>query len=337
MSVWRTHGGLLAVLVSVALVIVIGLAAAGAFAGCREQTKKGGRPSQAVSASSYGAIGTVTAKAFARTVHPRVADTWGEIRGREFVTAVLQQYGLSPSLQEFIAGEGANRVHSANVIAVKPGASPKQLVVGAHYDSVATGEGYVDNATGVGLLIELAARLKAVTTPYTLVFVAFGAEERGALGSRHFVQAMSDDELRATVGMIDLDAPAGGGDTLYATNLPDSPSWLRDDALAAAGQLKVPVEAGPEGSAGQAGLPPGVSDDLAFALAGIPTVAFTAGGVAGEGGGGTSAAVGPRLWHSRNDTVAYVESQYPGRVRRQLGQLSRLLETLLTSKLERHP
>jgi len=43
------------------------------------------------------------------------------------------------------------------------------------------------------------------------------------------------------------------------------------------------------------------------------------------------------LWHSRNDTVAYIERAYPGRVRRQLADLSRLLETLLTSKLEKRP
>jgi len=338
MSILRTRGGLLAILVAAALVIVIGLAAAGAFAGCQQAAKKAGRPSQAVSASRNGAIAAVTAKAFARNVHPRVADTWGEIRGREFVMAALQQYGLAPTLQEFIAGGGGRRVHSANVVVVKPGASPKQLVVGAHYDSVATGEGYVDNATGVGLLIELAARLKAVTTPYTVVFVAFGAEERGALGSRHFVKAMSDDERRATIGMIDLDAPAGDGDTVYVTSLPDSPGWLREVALTAADQLGLPLASGNVGGGGTPGPAAGISDDLPFALAGIPTATFTAADTEPTEDGESAPAAGAgRLWHSRNDTVAYVERRYPGRVRTQLGQLSRLLETVLTSKLEKQP
>ena len=44
-----------------------------------------------------------------------------------------------------------------------------------------------------------------------------------------------------------------------------------------------------------------------------------------------------RLWHTRKDSVAYIDRTYPGRVRRQLADLSRLLETLLTSKLEKRP
>ena len=44
-----------------------------------------------------------------------------------------------------------------------------------------------------------------------------------------------------------------------------------------------------------------------------------------------------RLWHSRKDTVAYVEKKYPGRVAGQLHDLSRVLDVLLTSKLGRNP
>ena len=36
------------------------------------------------------------------------------------------------------------------------------------------------------------------------------------------------------------------------------------------------------------------------------------------------------------DTVTYIDGRHPGRVKQQLRQLSRLLETLLTSKLETH-
>ena len=106
-------------------------------------------------------MATVLAKTFARTVHPRAADTWGEIRAREFVLNTFQQYGFFPRTQEFLASTPRGRVHSANIIAVKEGESAKRLVVGAHYDSAPLGEGYTDNATGVGLLLETAARLKS--------------------------------------------------------------------------------------------------------------------------------------------------------------------------------
>ena len=48
-------------------------------------------------------------------------------------------------------------------------------------------------------------------------------------------------------------------------------------------------------------------------------------------------ASGPSMWNTARDTVAYVDEKFPGRVRDQLRDISRLLETLLTSKLERTP
>jgi len=321
----------LAVVVAAALVLAVGLAAAGAFAGCDQPVKKTGRPSAAVSSSAHGAVAYVTAKTFAKSVHPRDADTWGDIRAREFITGAFQQYGYFPLTQEFISGSGAAHLHSANIIAVKEGESSKRLIVGAHYDTAPKGQGYADNATGIGLLLETAARVKPRVTPYTVVFVAFGAEERGLAGSRYYARAMSSLEIRATIGMIDLDAVAGGTELLVTSRF-GGPTWLRDDALAAAQDLGVLLGT----SAAVAGRPAGVSlapsDDLPFALTDIATAALSSadpelGGGAGDGG----------LWHTHLDTVAYIEKTYPGRVARQLADLSRLLETLLTSKLEKRP
>ena len=313
-----------------ALVLAIGLAAAGAFAGCDQPLNKTGRPSAAVSSSAHGAVAFVTAKTFATSVHPRVTDTWGDIRAREFITGTFQQYGYLPLTQEFISGAGATRVHSANIIAVKEGASAKRLIVGAHYDSAPMGQGYVDNATGIGLLLEAAARVKPQVTPYTIVFVAFGAEERGMSGSRYYARTMSSLERRATVGMIDLDAVAGGA-RLLVTSRFGGPTWLRDDALAAAGDLGVPLGTSAAVGARPAGVSMAPSDDLPFARGEIATAAFASSDPhrgAGDPGRG--------LWRTSADTVTHVEKTYPGRVARQLADLSRLLETLLTSKLEKH-
>jgi len=336
MTALRTRGGLLAVAVAAALVVVIGLAAAGAFGGCDQAAKKAGRPSAAVSSSAYGAVASVLAKTFATTVHPRAANTWGEIEAREFVFNAFQQYGYFPRTQEFIASSPRGRVHSANIIAVKEGESAKRLIVGAHYDSAPVGEGYSDNATGTGLLLETAARIKSQVTPYTIVFVTFGAEERGLLGSRYFARAMNDLERRATIGMIDLDAVAGGG-ALSVTSRFGGPTWLRDDALTAAKSLGIPLGTSPAGKARPAGVSMAPSDDLPFALEDIATAAFTATDWAADDSGLAATGEGDRLRHSRKDTVAFIDRAYPGRVRRQLADLSRLFETLLTSKLEKHP
>lgn len=337
MSALSARGGQLAVVAAAALVLVIGFAAAGAFNGCSSSNAKVGRPSAAVSSSPHGGVAYATAKVLARSVGKRPADTWGEIRARELISGAFQQYGYFPRTDEFIASSGGPRIHSANVVALKEGDSGRRLIVGAHYDSVAVGEGYLDNATGVGLLLEVAGRIKNVPTPYTIVFVAFGAEEDGQLGAQYFLRGMSDVERRATIGMIDLDAPAGGDDISVASRF-GGPAWLRDDAISAADSLGVPLVTSPEAPGRPAGTVAAPADDLPFANADMATAIFSA--VSWEASKGprvAETASGPPIWHTPRDTVAYVDKKYPGRVRQQLRQLSLLLETLLTSKLGRRP
>jgi alkaline phosphatase isozyme conversion protein len=335
-SALSTRGGQLAVVAAAALVLVIGLAAAGAFDGCTGTKAKVGRPSAAASSSPHGGVAYATAKVIARTIGKRRADTWGEIRAREFITGVFQQYGYFPRTDEFITVSGGRRIHSANVVALKEGDSAKRLIVGAHYDSVAVGEGYLDNATGVGLLLEVAARIKRMPTPYTIVFVAFGAEEDGSLGAQYYLRGMSDVERRATIGMIDLDAPAGGED-LTVMSRSGGATWLRDDALSASDSVGVPLVTSPKGPGRPAGTVTAPADDLPFANADIATAVFSAITWKDSRGRRVKAtADGRPIWHTPRDTVEYVDGKYPGRVRQQLRQMSLLLETLLTSKLGRH-
>ena len=80
------------------------------------------------------------------------------------------------------------------------------------------------------------------------------------------------------------------------------------------------------------------ADDVPFADAGIATAIFSAvSWKASKGRRLAATSQGPPIWHTPRDTVAYVDKKYPGRVRAQLRDMSLLLETLLTSKLGRHP
>ena len=338
MRALSTRGGQFAVATAAVLVLVIALAAGGALDGCRNGTAEVGRPSAAVSSSPHGGVAYTTAKVLATSVGKRPANTWGEIHAREFITGAFQQYGYFPLLDEFIASADGRRIHSGNIVALKEGDSAKRLVVGAHYDSSATGgQGYTDNATGIGLLLEMAGRIKRVPTPYTVVFVAFGAEENGSLGAQDYLDSLSDVDREATIGMIDLDAPAGG-DELSVAARPGGATWLRDDALAAADQLGVPLVTSPEAPGRPAGTVTAPADDLVFANADIPTAIFSA--VSWEASKGrrvAQTADGPPIWHTPRDTVKYVDTTYPKRVRTQLRDMSLLLETMLTSKLARTP
>ncbi len=113
---------------------------------------------------------------------------------------------------------------TANVIGVLPGSSApgrKQIIIGAHMDHLGWGtasslapgvhevhNGADDNASGVAVLLELAHALAAVPTEqrtHDLVFVAFGAEEMGLLGSAHLVASMTSEDKARTLAMLNFD------------------------------------------------------------------------------------------------------------------------------------
>ena len=144
----------------------------------------------------------------------RVAGLSTEVHAGDRILQWFGDLGYTPDTQDFTFTEGGKTRHSRNIVAVKPGVSGKQIVIGAHYDSVATGRGAFDNASGVALMMELADALRDEKTPYTLVFVAFGAEEAGLRGSAHYVAEMSDQARADTVLMINFDSVATG-DRLY--------------------------------------------------------------------------------------------------------------------------
>lgn len=95
------------------------------------------------------------------------------------------------------------------------------VVIGAHYDhlgkggpgsssriqdTVAVHNGADDNASGVAVLLELAAKFQAEKDQlkHHLIFVAFGAEEMGILGSKYFVEH-SPVSVKSVKAMINLD------------------------------------------------------------------------------------------------------------------------------------
>ncbi|KIG19120.1 aminopeptidase [Enhygromyxa salina] len=114
---------------------------------------------------------------------------------------------------------------TANLLGVLPGSDPaetrKRVIIGAHMDhlglgtssSLAPGEhaihnGADDNASGVAVVLELAAGLAKLSPeqrPHDLVFVTFGAEEMGLLGSKHMVEALPKSERARVLAMLNFD------------------------------------------------------------------------------------------------------------------------------------
>ena len=96
-----------------------------------------------------------------------------------------------------------------NVVATLPGAMEpeKQIVVGAHYDSInlkdrrieAPAPGADDDASGIAVVLELARVMSQFHFSKTIVFVAFGGEEIGLVGSTRFAARakLNKDQIEA--------------------------------------------------------------------------------------------------------------------------------------------
>ena len=99
---------------------------------------------------------------------------------------------------------------SQNLIAELSGTGEGVVVVGAHYDTTPGSVGASDNASGMGVLLALAEQLAGRSFPFTLRFIAFGAEETGLNGSDHYVDSLSGEELAKIYAMVNLDAIGSG-------------------------------------------------------------------------------------------------------------------------------
>ncbi len=167
--------------------------------------------------------------------------------------------------------ENANFVAktSYNVIAKKephPNKDNGQIVtVGAHHDSVPNGPGANDDASGVAATLELARILAKTPTDTELRFVTFGAEERGLLGSYHYADTLSDEEIENSVAHFQLDMVGSkdAGDLIMFT--PDGEKNLVTDIGASAGaRISEVVDYGQLGR----------SDHVPFFEKGIPSALF---------------------------------------------------------------
>ncbi len=99
-------------------------------------------------------------------------------------------------------------VTTSNVIADSRAGDPdKVVVVGAHLDSVPEGPGINDNGSGTATILETAIQMSrlGIRPRQQLRFAFWGAEESGLLGSTHYVESLSDDELPSIYANLNFD------------------------------------------------------------------------------------------------------------------------------------
>jgi Zn-dependent M28 family amino/carboxypeptidase len=154
----------------------------------------------------------------------------------------------------------------ANVICTLPSANDAlgEIVVGAHFDHVATGDGVIDNWSGAALLSSLFESMKVQPRRHTFIFISFADEENGLNGSRDFAKSLSKDERSSIRAMANLDSLAAGTTAIWMTR---ADKRLADDAARVARSLKVPLRVFNVDGAGD-------SDSKSFRDLGIPVIDF---------------------------------------------------------------
>ena len=337
------------IIIIVAIVAVLCLAV-GVSLGVARQPAQGAAGQARLGISSPGANAYEYVAGLSDGIGRRVAGTPAGDTAATWVSDQFTHAGYAPQRQTFqFTANGKTRT-SANIIAVKPGTSSKVIVIGGHYDSAfetysgqpdPNNRGASDNATGVAVVLDLAARLQSVTTPDTLVFVAFGAEEWGSKGSGSYVNHLTPTERANIALMVNLDSPAGG-DQLCVYNGPKDPvgfaARLQLQLLARQNGTPLVTNPGlskPLADYGHKPIPYGeteafFSDTDSFAAKHIPWVYFEATNwLIGDRDGYLNTTRDGVIWHTNKDTVAYWEIRYPGRIQQQLGTVSDVLDEYL--------
>jgi opacity protein-like surface antigen len=229
------------------------------------------------------------------------------LSGRDLKLAELRKVLSQGGVASFATGRRvrlavqarpAQRAEGHNVVAIVPGGDPalagEYVVVGAHLDHCGDWPvllpGADDNASGSAAVLEI-ARAAAVLAPRprrTLVFVLFGGEEMGLLGSQHFVRNPPAG-LSRCVAMLNLDV-IGAGNGVWVAGGENFPAVCA--ALSAARERWAPgfgVTCGRVDLTAEAR-----ADHGPFLVAGIPAVSLF-----GSGGHHVG-------YHSGNDSTWWI-------------------------------
>ncbi|WP_159946731.1 M28 family peptidase [Polaribacter septentrionalilitoris] len=166
----------------------------------------------------------------------RQTGTEGEKKAADYISKRFQELGLSKKgtkgfLQPFtfkpktnphdevkfdVNGDGT--ITGNNILGFLDNNAENTVIIGAHYDHLGFGgegslyrdsikavhNGADDNASGVAIMLNLAAKLKSQNTNNNYLFMAFSGEEMGLLGSNYFVKNPSIDTKKVSY-MINMD------------------------------------------------------------------------------------------------------------------------------------
>jgi hypothetical protein len=223
-------------------------------------------------------------------------------RARQFLTDEYQALGFTVTEHAYASG--------ANLVATKPGADGKFLVLSGHYDTVRESvPGADDDGTGIIGALATARALQGCQLDHGLRVVAFDQEETGALGSKAYVsQLQSSGEIDDLIGDVQFEMagyhtkPDGGFllvDCRSSEGDRPESKFLNDAVLAAIARGNLALE--PHEAC------VGSSDHGTFWTAGKPAVVFS------EEFSFSGANANP-CYHKECDTVSFINFDYYAKI-----------------------
>jgi len=178
-----------------------------------------------------GATAVEYTRAVAEGFPDRVTGSDASRRAGEYLRAEFEKLGYrveSPTFSMWLAGQ---RVQGENLIAHLPGGVPETIAVIAHYDGQTTShQAAEDNASGVGVMLELARVARLRPHRRGLIFAATDAEEWGMIGARHLIPFLKS---QGTVAVLSIDYLNAGSAPALEINPSGqfggyTPLWLRE-------------------------------------------------------------------------------------------------------------
>jgi len=173
-------------------------------------------------------------RVIAREPHPSGSAAHDEVR--DYIIAELEQLGLHPEIQEADVMPGMSRRYSGkleNIVVRIPGTdSSKPLMLAAHYDSVASGPGAADDASGIAAILETVRALQ-VSGPLKndLILLMTDGEEAGLLGAKALVNEQS---WTREVGLVLNFEARGNKGPSFMFETSDQNGWIIQEFMKAA-------------------------------------------------------------------------------------------------------
>ncbi len=206
---------------------------------------------------------------------------------KEADTKGFKPYSLGCILKGHIPTR-IEKIASNNVVGIVEGSDPtlksEAVLFTAHWDHLGVGRGVLgdtiyngaaDNATGCGLLLEIARNwsAQAVKPKRSAIFLAVTAEEKGLLGSKYYAQHPVIPVGKTALNLnFDMILPLGVPESIVATGSERTTVWPSVKAIAEKRGLEIEPDQ-------RAHL--GIfyrSDHFSMARAGVPAFSVSAGG-----------------------------------------------------------